>query len=65
MLIPDISIVFGLLGGTTTSWLGFCLPGLLGIQLLPKQWKVVSWLLLASGVVIGVVTTAVTVATMF
>jgi amino acid permease len=65
MLIPDISVVFGLLGGTTTSWLGFCLPGYLGIKLLSKPWKFVSWLLLAGGVVIGVVTTVVTVATMF
>jgi amino acid permease len=65
IVVPDISVVFGLLGGTTTSWLGFCLPGWLGIRLLSKRWRVVSYLLLVGGVVIGVVTTAVTVATMF
>lgn len=65
ILIPDISVVFGLLGGTTTSWLGFCLPGTLGIKLLSKRWRWISWCLVTGGVVIGVVTTAVTVATMF
>lgn len=65
IVVPDISVVFGLLGGTTTSWLGFCLPGWLGVKLLSKQWRLVSWMLLVGGVVIGAVTTAVTVATMF
>jgi amino acid permease len=65
IVVPDISVVFGLLGGTTTSWLGFCLPGWLGIKLLSKKWRLVSYLLFVGGVVIGVVTTAVTVATMF
>jgi amino acid permease len=65
IVVPDISVVFGLLGGTTTSWLGFCLPGWLGIKLLSKKWRLVSYLLFGGGVVIGVVTTAVTVATMF
>ena len=65
--IPDISTVFGLLGGTTTSVLGFGVPGALGLQLkkdAPEQVSTLlwigSWCLLVGGTVVGVVTTAVT-----
>jgi Transmembrane amino acid transporter protein len=33
LIVPNISIVFGLLGGTTSSNLGFIIPGLFGLQL--------------------------------
>jgi hypothetical protein len=33
LVVPDISVVFGLLGGTTSSFLGFGVPGLLGLHL--------------------------------
>ena len=59
LLIPNISIVFGLLGGTTSSLLGFIIPGLLGLKLDPSDWT--AWSLVVAGGVIGVLTTAVTV----
>lgn len=71
LLLPNISVVFGLLGGTTSSWLGFCVPGLVGMQLAKSkeddtgetQWKttVLSWFLLVAGIVVGILTTGVTV----
>ena len=59
LLIPNISVVFGLLGGTTSSLLGFIIPGLLGLKLDPSDWT--AWSLVVAGGVIGVLTTAVTV----
>ena len=68
LLVPDLATVFGLLGGTTSSALGFCIPGALGIQLCRRPdhahdiWTLVlSWFLLLGGAVVGVLTTAVTV----
>ncbi len=71
MILPNISVVFGLLGGTASSWLGFCVPGLLGIQLSQNDHAnghpprcgllFTSWALLIGGVVVGVLTTGVTI----
>ena len=71
MILPNISVVFGLLGGTASSWLGFCVPGLLGIQLSqndrgngrPHRYGLLftSWALLIGGVIVGVLTTGVTI----
>jgi amino acid permease len=64
MVAPNISVVFGLLGGTTSSVIGFILPGMVGIKVVSNaRWK--PKLLIAIGVVIGIVTTAVTVYSTF
>jgi amino acid permease len=63
LVIPNISIVFGLLGGTTSSLLGFIVPGLLGIQMDRKC--ISAWILVIAGSVIGVLTTSVTVYSTF
>jgi amino acid permease len=69
LVVPDISVVFSVLGGTTSSWLGFCVPGLLGLRLgkdavdEERDWLryILSWLLLLGGIAIGVLTTILTV----
>jgi amino acid permease len=71
LILPNISVVFGLLGGTASSWLGFCVPGLLGIQLSknecangqPPRYSLLltSWALLVGGIIVGVLTTGVTI----
>ena len=68
LIVPDISVVFSVLGGTTSSWLGFCVPGLLGLRLErdaieQKSWirYATSWLLLLGGIAIGILTTVLTV----
>jgi amino acid permease len=58
LILPDISFVFGILGGVPSSLLGFCLPGLLGIQM---GQRVKGWTLLVGGSIVGMVTTGVTV----
>ncbi|KAG7348406.1 transmembrane amino acid transporter [Nitzschia inconspicua] len=63
LVIPNISVVFGLLGGTTSSLLGFIVPGLLGLKMDRKC--VSAWILVVAGTVIGVLTTAVTVYSTF
>jgi amino acid permease len=63
LLIPNISVVFGLLGGTTSSLLGFVIPGLLGLQMDKKDWN--SWILVVAGSIIGILTTGVTVYSTF
>ena len=61
LVAPNISVVFGLLGGTTSSLLGFVVPGLLGLAMEGgSSSKVTSWVLVVAGTVIGVVTTTVT-----
>lgn len=71
LMLPNISVVFGLLGGTASSWLGFCVPGLLGIQWSKDHQcntgenlhylMITSWILYVGGIVIGLLTTGVTI----
>lgn len=58
LVLPNISVVFGLLGGTTSSWLGFVIPGWLGTR---TGHVYIGYSLMAFGIVVGVVTTAATV----
>jgi amino acid permease len=71
LIIPDIKVMFGLLGGTASSLIGFCVPGRLGLQLAhdiqqetgetPWTTLIVSWWLLVGGAIVGVVTTVATI----
>jgi len=67
LVIPNIAVVFSVLGGTTSSLLGFCVPGLLGLRLerdaLQKSWAryLISWCLLLGGIAVGILTTVLTV----
>jgi amino acid permease len=71
LIIPDISVVFGLLGGTAASVLGFCVPGAIGIQMTNDQYettgrycqftKIASCALLIGGTIVGILTTIVTI----
>ena len=62
LVIPNISVVFGLLGGTISALLGFLLPGALGIKI---GHTISGWFLIIMGGIIGVLTTAVTIYTTF
>lgn len=62
LVVPNISVVFGLLGGTTSSLLGFVVPGLLGLQL--DKGRIGAWVLVVCGSIIGILTTGVTVYSM-
>ena len=62
LIVPNISVVFGLLGGTTSSLLGFVVPGLLGLQL--DRHRIGAWVLVVFGSLIGVFTTGATVYSM-
>lgn len=62
LIVPNISVVFGLLGGTTSSLLGFVVPGLLGLQV--DQKRISAWILVICGSIIGVLTTGATVHSM-
>ena len=59
LVVPNISVVFGLLGGTTSSLLGFVVPGMLGLTMDgSNKWS--AWVLVVAGSFIGIVTTGVT-----
>lgn len=64
LVVPNISVIFGLLGGTTSSVLGFCLPGALGLKIVGRS-SMKSWMLLMGGMVVAIVTTAVTLYSTF
>ena len=63
LVIPNIGVVFGLLGGTTSSLLGFIVPGLLGLKM--NKTSINAWILVIAGTIIGVLTTSVTIYTTF
>jgi amino acid permease len=75
LICPDISTVFGLLGGTTTTLTGFIIPGALGIRLCREnqqqpyhhhwttRWG--AYTLVVGGIVVAVTTTLVTIYTTF
>ena len=75
LVLPNISVVFGLLGGTASSMIGFCVPGLLGLQMCQDiraetgerqlGTVIVSWLLLGGGVAAGIFTTIITAYNIF
>jgi amino acid permease len=80
IVAPNISVVFGLLGGTCSSVLGFVLPGLLGYMTADDFHQVadneanrgaadrtrfLSSVLAAAGLLIGIITTGVTVYSTF
>lgn len=66
LLIPNISVVFGLLGGTTSSVFGFILPGLLGRVLSSSTLQTCeAYMLIIGGTVVGIVTTLVTIYSTF
>ncbi len=62
LVVPNISVVFGLLGGTTSSLLGFVVPGLLGLERDKK--RISAWVLVIFGGLIGVLTTGATIHSM-
>lgn len=62
MVVPNISVVFGLLGGTTSSLLGFVVPGLLGLKM--DRHRISAWVLVIFGSIIGILTTGVTIHSM-
>ena len=61
LIVPNISVVFGLLGGTMGSFIGFVLPGACGVAI----GRTSGWLLVVGGTFTGVLTTAVTVYSTF
>jgi amino acid permease len=67
LIVPNISLVFGLLGGTTASALGFVFPGILGLRLRNQgdAFTAVSAILFVGGIMISILTTAVTVYSTF
>jgi hypothetical protein len=71
LILPNISVVFGLLGGTAASLLGFCVPGAIGIRMTNDQYQatghaciftqIASYTLLIGGTIVGILTTIVTI----
>jgi len=60
LLVPDISILFGLMGGTSSSVCAFIIPGLLHLKL-GKERIIGAWILVIGGILVGVLTTVATI----
>ena len=77
LVVPDISVVFGVMGGTASSIICFIFPGLFVLKmkqagddtpsyLLPTLLrKIQAWALILGGSLIGILSTAVTLYSMF
>jgi len=64
LVAPGISTVFGLVGGTSASFVCFVLPALFALKLkLARRWSgqyICTWLLLCGGILIGLFSTILT-----
>ena len=68
IMIPDISIVFGLMGGFASSLIGLIMPAAFYLKLklaTNRKKKFYAWLLIVLGTIIGVLSTVVTIYSMF
>ena len=79
LVVPDISVVFGIMGGTASSVICFVFPGLFVLemkqagddddippQLSPTRWRTVqAWSLIVGGSLIGILSTCITLYNMF
>ena len=77
LVVPDISLVFGIMGGTASSIICFIFPGLFVLKMkqagddapsypLPTPLrKIQAWTLILGGSLIGIVSNAVTLYSMF
>lgn len=65
LIVPDISVVFGLIGGTAAALLGFVMPPIFAIQLQltrnDESKKYLAWSLIVGGFITGCLSTSVTV----
>lgn len=64
IMVPGISIVFGLMGGTAASIISFILPGMFVLKIRGRKSRV-GKVFVCGGVVIGILTTGTTVIGIF
>ena len=69
IIVPDISVVFGLLGGFASSLTGLIMPAAfflkLGLAEGNTRKKLKAWTLVVGGAIIGLLSTGVTIESMF
>lgn len=72
LIVPNLSVVFSLMGGTASAMIGFILPGLFAIRLgldrskkYPRVYRFLAWALVIGGAVAGVLSTSLTIYGMF
>ena len=68
LIVPNLSLVFSLMGGTASAIIGFILPGLFALRLrIDKNKKsslgywLLAWTLVIGGIVVGILSTTVTI----
>lgn len=68
LIVPNISVVFAIMGGTASAVIGFILPGMFALKLdLPgrqsdsRMQQGLMWTLMIGGAVVGTLTTTLTV----
>ena len=64
IMVPGISIVFGLMGGTAASIISFILPGMFALKIRGRKSRV-GKVFVCGGLVIGILTTGTTVIGIF
>lgn len=64
IMVPGISIVFGLMGGTAASIISFILPGMFALKIRGRESRV-GKVFVCGGLVIGILTTGTTVIGIF
>jgi len=78
LVVPDISVVFGIMGGTASSVICFIFPGLFVVKMKqagddddpphqpPTLWRTIqAWILILGGSLIGILSTCVTLYNVF
>eukprot|EP00586_Coscinodiscus_wailesii_P004009 CAMPEP_0172488838 /NCGR_PEP_ID=MMETSP1066-20121228/18551_1 /TAXON_ID=671091 /ORGANISM="Coscinodiscus wailesii, Strain CCMP2513" /LENGTH=367 /DNA_ID=CAMNT_0013256311 /DNA_START=330 /DNA_END=1433 /DNA_ORIENTATION=- len=65
LVIPDVSIIFGLTGGSAVGLVSFIMPGLFMLKAAPERRNVMAWAMIIGGTVISLLGTSVTVYDIF
>jgi len=61
LVIPGISVIFGLMGGTAASIISFILPGLFMMDDRSDRKQVLPYLFVVGGALIGILSTYITI----
>jgi len=69
LVVPDISVIFGLIGGTSAALLGFVMPPVFSIKLQltrnDESKKYLAWSLIVGGIIAGSLSTSITIFQLF
>lgn len=65
LLIPDLSVIFGFVGGAAGSLTNFIIPGMFHLKVGERKGRLTAWLLIVGGGLIAILSTIATIVRLF